>query len=118
MFYRPPAKALLDVLPVGAPLMLLAEPTNENDPNAIAVWLDAEAIPEAAYEKLSDLLIAYGFDLENVLAQKSWHVGYIPRDLAAALRAEGTVPSDEPVNVTFSVSPSGAPRVRLNGGMK
>ena len=36
-YYHPPAKALIDALAVDTPLLLIAEPDNAYDPNAIAV---------------------------------------------------------------------------------
>ena len=112
-FYRPPAKALIEALAVGTPLMLLAEPENEFDKNAVAVWLKSSDIPEASKEKLEESLPPFGFDMEKITAQDSWHLGYIPKEMAAMLRSSGAVGTEEPVNVTFSTSTTGAPRVRF-----
>jgi hypothetical protein len=54
--FRPPAKALLAVLPTGHPLFLRPEPTNEYDSNAVQVALRTA-----------------------VLSQEEWHLGYLPR---------------------------------------
>jgi hypothetical protein len=111
-FYRPPAKALIDVLPVGTPLYMIAEPDNQYDPNAIAIWLETENLPDAAQERLVELLPAYGLDLDTVMAQEAWHLGYVPREMAAKIKAAGMIDESAPYEVTFSTSASGAPRVR------
>lgn len=116
-FYRPPAKALIDVLPIGTPLTLIAEPENAYDPFAVAVWLYSRDIPEGnAHEKLRETLPPFGTDLETVLSQEVHHLGYIAKELARKLREEDTVPVDSPVEGTFSLSSGGAPRVRLTDG--
>lgn len=116
-FYRPPAKALIDVLPIGTPLTLIAEPENQYDPNAVAVWLYSRDIPEgAAHDKLSETLPAFGTDLDTVLSQEAWHLGYIAKEMAKQLRENDVVPIDSPIEGSFSLSSGGAPRVRLTDG--
>lgn len=116
-FYRPPAKALIDVLPIGTPLSLIAEPENAFDPFAVAVWLYSRDIPSGpAQETLRGTLPAFGIDLETVLAQDAWHLGYVPKEMAKALRESDTVPVDQPIEGSFSLSSGGAPRVRLSDG--
>ena len=113
MFYRPPAKALIDVLAVGTPLLLIAEPDNAYDPNAIAVWLHSRDIPEASHPMLEETLPPFGKSLEEVLSEEEWHLGYIAKEMAAQLRQCGAVGTDKAVEVTFATSASGAPRVRF-----
>jgi hypothetical protein len=110
-FYRPPAQALLAVLPVGAPLTLIAEPDNPYDPNAIAIWLKSKDIPTSAHAELENTLLRFGFDLDQIFAQENWHIGYIPKEIAATLRASGIIQPDEEIEVTFALAPSGTPRV-------
>lgn len=116
MFYHPPAKALVEVLPIGTPLTLIAEPDNAHDGNAVAVWLYSKDIPESSKEKLSELLLPYGLQIEDVLLEEMWHLGYVPREMAKQLREDDTVPVDNPVDGSFSLSSGGAPRVRLSNG--
>jgi hypothetical protein len=113
MFYRPPAKALIDALAVGTPLLLIAEPENNFDPNAVAVWLHSKDIPEASYTALEETLPPFGWTLEKVLEEEEHHLGYIPKEMAAQLKACGAVKDGEAVEVTFSTSASGAPRVKF-----
>lgn len=112
-YYRPPAEALLKVLAIGAPLVLQAEPTNAFDPNAIAIWLRPEVIPETAYPALETELAGYGFTLHDIMGAEAWHVGYIPKALAAVLRANG-FPIDAEIAGTFTLSPRGKPEVRYD----
>lgn len=86
--FRPPAKALLQVLPLGLPLMLIAEPSNEHDPDAIRVEVVTSDIPLEQHTYLNTLAAGYGYDLDSILAQDSWHLGYIPRKDTARLRAD------------------------------
>lgn len=113
-FYRPPAQALLSVLPSGAPLMLRAEPDNPADPNAVAVWLKTSTIPSAAHETLEENVEGYGFALDAILAEAEWHLGYIPRTFAAQLRANDTVPLGASIPAAFAISADGSPRVVLS----
>lgn len=112
-FYHPPAKALVEAIAVGTPLQLIAEPDNPADVNAVAVWLHSADIPTSAYDRLEETLPPFGYSLKQVLNEEDWHLGYIPRETAAQLRGYGVVGTDEPVEVTFSTSASGAPRVRF-----
>jgi hypothetical protein len=113
MFFRPPAKVLVNVIAVGTPLTLLAEPENPFDPNAISVWVKSADIPGTAHETLGEQLPEYGFSLGDVLAQDEWHLGYIPKNFAAELKAAGVVVDDVPVAVKFCTNPKGEPRVEF-----
>ena len=89
-FYRPPAKSILETIPVGARLTIRAEPTNAFDPNAIAVWIQTTEIPASAHKALLLSGATSGFRLgddraedaeswlETILLADSWHLGYIP----------------------------------------
>jgi hypothetical protein len=82
--FRPPAKALLACLPAGHPLYLRPEPTNEYDENAVQVLLRSESLQPLVAEpffrdELQMQLSGQGSDVESVLAQPEWHLGYLPR---------------------------------------
>jgi len=113
-FYRPPAELLLSVLPIETELLLIAEPENLHDPNAIAVWLESLNIPSSAYPKLEIELPNFGLNLDSLLASDYWHLGYIPRAFALKLREAGIVDETGPKPVTFCLSPDGKPRVRFS----
>lgn len=85
MHFRPPAKAILQVLPTDFPLNLELEPDNEYDPNAIKVMVKSGDIPKDAHSDLGNLAAGFGFDLDTILAQEAWHLGYIARGQAAEL---------------------------------
>ena len=111
-YFRPPAKAFIAALPVGAKLILRAEPDNAYDPNAIAVHLHGPDIPPASHEELERQLQGFGFTLSEAL-NDDWHLGYLPRDLAAEQKALG-FPEGEDVPGTFSVSARGKGLVRFD----
>lgn len=82
--FRPPAKALLACLPAGHPLYLRPEPTNEYDENAVQVLLRSDSLQPLVSEpfirdELERQLSGQGFDLESVLTEPEWHLGYLPR---------------------------------------
>lgn len=85
-YYRPPAKAILEVLAQGTMLELCPEPDNPTDPNAIQVWVSSASIPEGpAQDKLASSAPLWGFELSEILAQEKWHLGYVPRTAASEL---------------------------------
>lgn len=116
-YFRPPAKALLDSLPVGASLTLMHEPggpdVGHDDPTAIAVWLASATLGEASRERLRTSLGEFGSSLEDVLDQEWHHCGYIPKEMAAQLMANGFPEAPAEVPAEFSVSARGAPMVRF-----
>lgn len=82
--FRPPAKALLACLPAGHPLFLRPEPTNEYDENAVQVLLRSESLRDLCNEEffrdeVERQLASQGFDLEQVLGEAEWHLGYLPK---------------------------------------
>lgn len=83
LYFRPPAKALLQSIPSGYPLELRPEPHNPYDPNAVAVWLDARHLNDEAIDELTSTLPGMGHDIEEVLAAPWWQLGYIARAEAA-----------------------------------
>jgi hypothetical protein len=120
--FRPPAKAILGVLPLGAPLQLRREPDNPHDPNAIQVMVASATIPPAAHEDLERAASGYGFDLATILGQPEWHLGYVPRTDAesiAPLMDEANVNMDgldQSFAGTLAFSPDGKPRVAFDLG--
>lgn len=114
-FYGPqrgsPSPALVNCLAIGTPLFLIAEPDNPADPNAIAVYVESENLTPQMQNYLEENLGAFGFTLEQILAQDAWHLGYIPKQMAAKLTEQGFLGS-APYPVTFSTGTNGGPRVR------
>lgn len=120
--YRPPAKAILEALPLNTPLTLHAEPENEYDTNAIQVLVASSAIARAVRNSeecrrtLVNACADCGFtDFETLFAQESWHLGYIPRGIAAkikldedALGALCFLPDGKPAISTSETLPSRA----------
>jgi len=105
--YRPPAKAILSILPIGQELELIPEPYNEHDENAIAVWVDGNSITtNLELQEVEDRLHAYGFRVDQNVSE-SWHLGYIPREVAKDIHLDG------PLRAKFCVGASGGPRVEF-----
>lgn len=58
MKFRPPALDIVERLPDNTPLLLVREPGNVHDRNAIAVYIQLGFIPKARAAKLAPLLDA------------------------------------------------------------
>ena len=84
--FRPPAKALIQSMPMAHPLELRPEPTNPYDSNAVAIWLDAHTLPDESLEELRHTLPGMGSDIDDLMSQRHWHIGYIPKTDAIHLQ--------------------------------
>jgi len=104
--FRPPAKAIIQALPTSHPLELRPEPSNPYDANAVAVWIDAKTIPDDALEELRYTLPGMGQDIDSLMEQRFWHIGYIPKEHAATLQ-DPIARRIEAHNVEASVSGEG-----------
>ena len=111
-FYRPPAKALLDHMPVGAKLILRAEPENPYDSNAIAVWFPQETMILISKPALDEVLAGYGTTCHDLALVDETHLGYIPKEMAANLKSSG-FPEGVDITAEFSVGSNDGPRVRF-----
>ncbi len=104
--FRPPARGLLDILPVGTRLLARREASNAHDPNAVQVLVQSADFSSMDHELLDKALDGYGHSARSVLAQPEWHLGYIPRERAAELAplmdAEGT--AELPGQLTFNAA--------------
>ena len=111
MYYRPPAQALVNVLGIGTPLALRAEPDNEVHSNAVAVILKSADLNDEAIAALDGELANFGFTIKNILDQDEWQLGYVPRNMADDLRMSGRVEPGTDVIGEFRCAASGAPRI-------
>jgi len=94
--FHPPADILCQTLPVRSRLLLIAEPSNPYDPNAIAIYVDLEKALEN--KKVLEALAKSG---NNDWVNKSFHhMGYIPKDAAGWLKRKG-FPNDTEVEAEF-----------------
>lgn len=108
--YRPPADAILRILPYGHPLSLIAEPTNLADPNAIRVDAEVLELPREAFDLLQDVFAAlaeHGLPVAKHIA-----LGYLPAAVAAHLTQNGFPLTRVPA--TFILSPTGKPHVKFD----
>lgn len=111
MHFRPPARAILGQLGTGARLILRPEPTNAFDANAFAVYVAQETLRELDDDaKASMALIAepMGFTLADILDAEEWHLGYIPRTVAAELTLTGDTEG------TLSFTADGKPAITFD----
>lgn len=108
-FYRPPAKVLLDFLAVGVAMRLIPDDQNEHDVNAMAVILPQAGLPVPS-ERLLEALTGHGIDGERYAEFEDVHVGYIPREVAAAFAAKG---ARREYSCRFTVSATGKPMIRI-----
>ena len=76
--HRPPARQVLDVLPLGIKLEVRPEPTNEFDPNALMVVVDMGDLPVDRIPLL-DTILPEPWDASELCASGDLHLGYIAR---------------------------------------
>jgi hypothetical protein len=88
MHFRPPAKAILQVLPSGCPLRVVPEPENPYDANALAVHVATRDIPALAHDDLAAIASPFGFDIPSILAEPVWHLGYVKATEALWLQSK------------------------------
>lgn len=87
--FRPPAKAILQILPANCPLYIVPEPTNEYDPNALKVEVLTRDLPDGIDAELTALAAGYGFDAAMIRERDRWHLGYVPRKDAESIKLSG-----------------------------
>lgn len=119
-FYHPPAKAILNTLPIGTNLFLRPDSkgattiSDHDDPTAIAVYIDISEIEEIiTNEKLKQTFLGElansGYSLDEVLDSGTLHLGYIPKNSASKLvvpdfhKAKFTTTIDGKPAITFNV---------------
>jgi hypothetical protein len=112
-YHRPPARAILQVLPMGCPLQLVPEPANPYDQYAVMVQVASLDIPPDQYDNLEVFAGPQGFDLEQILSQSHWHLGYVPRTVSQEV-AEKLQGSCAPGTLAFNAR--GKPQVEVNWG--
>lgn len=109
--FRPPAKAILAALPLGSELELRPEPTNQFDPNAIAVWVHTAKIPHTVRDDLDLRTKGFGYSADEIFAQSEFHLGYIPKE--EAKRIVSLFPPGEAVGGKLACLPQGDPSIRF-----
>lgn len=82
-FHRPPAKQVLECLPTGQPLLLIPEPENPYDREALRVLVEPGTIPVELHDMLRDKLAGTGTELEDLLMQPD------PLQLGFVVASEG-----------------------------
>ena len=114
--FRPPAQALLQILPAGAKLQLRREPENQFDPNAIAVWMPTSSIPDAVAEELDTIAQTYGHSIDTIYQEEWHHLGYIPAKGGANILAPlWDANAMRVCDGTMAFNATGAPRIAIDG---
>ncbi len=114
-YYHPPAQDLCSVLRAGTPLSVLAEPDNQHDQYAIAIWLNARHITVDNFEAVDTILINFGQDLSAAQeADDSWQLGYIKKEFAKILRQNFIVTVDGYMMGEFLRGNGGSPMVSIS----
>lgn len=67
MKFRPPALEIIERIPSGHPLLLIREPANPHDPNAVGVWIQLGYIPATHAKLLAPRLDATASGLRATL---------------------------------------------------
>jgi len=104
--FRPPAKTIIQSLPAAYQLELRPEPSNPYDANAVAVWFDALNLSQDAIDELSSTLPGSGGNIEDLIEQRFWQLGYLAKE-HAALHQERLARIIEGHNEDASVSGEG-----------
>lgn len=73
MYHRPPALQVILELPIGTKLLLMREPTNQYDPNAIKVFLPGFS-PIGDHAHIYD---RYSYKAEENIVGDLLHLGYV-----------------------------------------
>jgi hypothetical protein len=123
--FRPPAKQLLTVLPLGTPLVLRAEPDNPYDDNAVQVLVSlTDTYPVSQWPILATALQGTGYDPQDLVDREAkegpLHIGYVPRSGAkTALGGPGNaellaaLAPDWAYTASLGVAPQGHPIVNV-----
>jgi len=91
--FRPPAKQLLTILPIGTRLILEPEPDNPYDPIAIKVLVSLrESYPIAKWVQLEQALEGTGWTPHQLMEEEAergpTQLGYLPRSGGKAAKGE------------------------------
>jgi hypothetical protein len=76
MHFRPPAKEVLSILPLGFPLEIRPEPTNQYDVNAVMVLVDMADLPVNLIPLLDNILSPM-FDACELCSNGPLQLGYL-----------------------------------------
>lgn len=105
-FYRPPAQLIINALSPDTKLFLRAEPTNQYDPNAIQVLVKTENLSNC-HDALIEELAKKGLELNQILEQPEWHLGYVYKEIASELKLHHIITDDEELEGKFHIDYAG-----------
>ena len=109
--FRPPAKPILQNLQSGCPLLIIPEPENQYDSNALAIHVETKHFGDFAnMEQMNQDVQYFGTTPEELLVPESWHLGYIRKELAAEIVV---YLNGETQNGTLGFTPKGEPAINF-----
>lgn len=92
MHFRPPASAVLALLPGGCPLRLEPEPENQYDQDAIRVRVSPEAVLSLGSKaQLEETLPNFGWTLSQLFAARWLQLGYCANEKNLKAHSYGTI---------------------------
>lgn len=111
-----PGKPILQFLPSGQALVLVPEPTNPFDPEAILVGVDPEDLPESVPGLISNLLPEYGIEPEEFWQHHSscsspCFFSYIGKEFTGALHE--VLRRGGGLKATLTFDPAGKPLAEI-----
>lgn len=115
--FHPPANVILASVGIGVELSLQPEPGNYYDPNAIKVNIHAKDIPPTNWPDINSLGKSIGWNETRIKSEGLIHLGYLPKEIAASLRA--LWPNQSPqynrteIKGTLCFGANGGPKVRF-----
>lgn len=119
--FRPPAKGILAALAASTPLILIPEPGNPYDPNAIQVIVDLQQNDDQDWDLIERECSAFGFTIDQLRSQGRWHLGYVPRENPpkvpignASLIATGVFGYNDELGGELAFGPKGQALVLVN----
>lgn len=120
MHFRPPAKAIIAVLPESTPLLLTPEPENPYDGNAVKVLVASstlQALDVASKDNLALQLEGFGMGSEEVLgedAPEMWHLGYIESSKTGSAKRFAEALGGQPHDAKMGFDMTGKPTAVLS----
>ena len=77
MHFRPPAKEVLSLIPLGSKLILHPEPDNQYDSNAVMVLFNMQNFPVQQISMLEALIGYGGFNIHELMENEFFPLGYL-----------------------------------------
>lgn len=113
--FRPPAPLIYESLGINTPLILVRQPENQYDPNAVQVFIEKAYIDEETLQEAQNILTVNnpGVDLD-LLFPDPVMLGYINREAAAVMAGTMDAKGAEQYDAMLIADVSGKLIVEVN----